>query len=121
VSLSAPRACTSANWTRFAEPFDRERGWMETECPRGRMLVMRADVPDAAKSEALSRFLGTRVHVVPKNDARSGGRGAVLAGITARLAAHPQVIAASLLQRSSRHFWHEDQLVALRARWISPA
>lgn len=108
-------------WSVLDEPFDRERGWMETECPQGRMLVIRADVADAAKGEALSRFLGTRVHVTPKNDARSGGRGVALAAITARLAAHPEVIAASLVQRSSRHFWHRDQLVALRARWLAPA
>lgn len=108
-------------WCALDEPFDRERGWIETDCPRGRMLVMRADVPDDRKGEALSRFLGTRVQVTPKNDARSGGRGGALAAIAARLAAHPEVIAASLAQRSARHFWREDQLVALRSRWLPAA
>ena len=108
-------------WCALDEPFDRERGWTETECPHGRVLVMRADVPDERKGEALSRFLGTRVHVTPKNDARSGGRGGALAAIAARLAAHPEVIAASLAQRASRHFWREEQLVGLRSRWLTPA
>ncbi len=108
-------------WCALDEPFDRERGWTETECRHGRMLVIRADVPDDRKGEALSRFLGTRVQVTPKNDARSGGRGGALAAIAARLSAHPGVIAASLAQRASRHFWHEEQLLALRSRWLTPA
>jgi len=107
-------------WCALDEPFDRERGWSQTECPHGRMLVIRADVPDDRKGEALSRFLGTRVQVTPKNDVRSGGRGGALAAISARLAAHPAVIAASLAQRASRHFWHEEQLLALRSRWLTP-
>lgn len=108
-------------WCALDEPFDRERGWMETECPHGRMLVMRADVPDERKGEVLSRFLGTRVRVTPKNDSRSGGRGGALAAIAARLVAHPEVIAASLAQRASLHFWTEDQLLALRSRWLPAA
>ena len=108
-------------WCALDEPFDRERGWSETECPHGRMLLLRADVPDDRKGEALSRFLGTRVRVTPKNDARSGGRGGALAAIAARLAAHPEVLASSLAQRASRHFWCEDQLLALRSRWLPAA
>ncbi|MBU3683358.1 MAG: hypothetical protein FGM39_04985 [Phycisphaerales bacterium] len=108
-------------WCALDEPFDRERGWTSTECSHGRVLVLRADVPDERKGEALSRFLGTRVLVTPKNDARSGGRGGALAAIAARLAAHPQVIAASLAQGSARHFWREDQLLALRSRWLPAA
>ena len=108
-------------WCALDEPFDRERGWTETECPHGRVLVMRADIPDERKGDALSRFLGTRVRVVPKNDARSGGRGGALAAIAARLVAHPEVIAASLAQRASLHFWTEDQLLALRSRWLPAA
>lgn len=108
-------------WCALDEPFDRERGWTETECPHGRVLVMRADIPDERKGDALSRFLGTRVRVVPKNDARSGGRGGALAAIAARLVAHPEVIAASLAQGSVRHFWHVDQLLALRSQWLPAA
>lgn len=108
-------------WCALDEPFDRERGWTETECPHGRVLVMRADIPDERKGDALSRFLGTRVRVVPKNDARSGGRGGALAAIAARLVAHPEVIAASLAQGSARHFWNVDQLLALRSRWLPAA
>lgn len=108
-------------WCALDEPFDRERGWSETECPHGRVLVLRADVPDDRKGEALSRFLGTRVRVTPKNDARSGGRGGALDAIAARLAAHPEVISASLAQCSARHFWHVDQLLALRSRWLPAA
>ena len=58
-------------WCALDEPFDRERGWTETECPHGRVLVMRADIPDERKGDALSRFLGTRVRVTPKR--RGGG------------------------------------------------
>lgn len=108
-------------WCALDEPFDRERGWTETESRHGRMLVMRADVPDERKGEVLSRFLGTRVRVTPKNDARSGGRGGALAAIAARLVAHPEVIAASLAQGSARHFWNVDQLLALRSRWLPAA
>lgn len=108
-------------WCALDVPFDRERGWTETECPHGRVLLLRADVPDERKGEALSRFLGTRVCVTPKNGARDGGRGGTLSALAARLSAHPSVIAASLAQRSSRHFWHEEQLQALRAQWVAAA
>lgn len=108
-------------WCGLDVPFDRERGWSEAECPRGRVLMLRADVPDERKDEALSRFLGVRVRVRRKNDSGSEGRGGALSAVAARVAEHPGVIAASLALRSSRHFWREEQLQALRARWLTPA
>jgi hypothetical protein len=105
----------SLGWSVLDIPFDRDRGWTETEFALGRVLVMRADVPDPAKGEVLSRFLGTAVRVARKNDAQSGGRGGVLGALIQRLEAHPSLRAASLAQRSARHFWHEDQLLRLRA------
>lgn len=109
-------------WTPFEQPFDRDRGWIRTECPHGRVLVLRADVPDADKSSALSAFLGTRVEVKPKNGSGAHGRGGVLGALAERLARHPDILSASLALRTSRHFWHEAQLRVLRDRWIpSPA
>lgn len=103
-------------WSALDAPFERERGWTESECRHGRVLVLRADLPDPAKDEALSRFLGTAVRVVPNNDSRSGGRGKVLEALVRRLQAHPVIAATSLAQRSARHFWHEDQLARLHVR-----
>ena len=103
-------------WCALDVPFDRDLGWAESECSRGRVLVLRVDLPDSHKDEVLSRFLGTRVHVVPNNGSRSGGRGPVLDALLRRLEAHPAIVTASLAQRSARHFWHEDQLLRLRAR-----
>lgn len=108
-------------WSVLDVPFDRDRGWVETECSHGRVLVLRADVSDACKGAVLSRFLSTPVTVVPNNDSRSSGRGGLLAELAGRLRAHPGVISESLAQRSSRHFWHEEQLRALRARWLAAA
>ncbi len=105
-------------WSALDMPFDRERGWSESECPHGRVLVLRADVPDSSKAEVLSRFLGARVEVVPSNDSRSAGRGGLLADLAGRLADHPSVIAEARVQRSARHFWHADRLEALRSRWL---
>lgn len=105
-------------WSPLDEPFDRDRGWTETECPHGRVLLLRADVPDDEKSSALSGFLGTTVRVRPKNGAGAHGRGGMLGALVARLRDHPEVVAASLALRSSRHFWHEAQLRLLRDRWM---
>lgn len=105
-------------WSPLDEPFDRDRGWTETQCPHGRVLLMRADVPDDEKSSALSGFLGTPVRVRPKNGADSHGRSGVLGALATRLRDHPEVVAASLALRSSRHFWHETQLRMLRDRWM---
>ncbi|MBU3684438.1 MAG: hypothetical protein FGM39_10585 [Phycisphaerales bacterium] len=108
-------------WCALDVPFDRDLGWAESECSHGRVLVLRADLPDVHKDEVLSRFLGARVRVVPNNDARSGGRGSVLDALIRRLEVHPAILATSLSQRSARHFWREEQLVVLRARWLPAA
>ncbi len=106
-------------WSALDVPFDRDLGWSESECPHGRVLVLRADVPDARKGEAISRFLGIRIEVSPSNDSRSAGRGGLLADLAGRLADHRSLIDQALAQRSARHFWHADQLQALRSRWIT--
>ena len=108
-------------WSALDVPFDRDRGWTETEFALGRVLVLRADVSDRQKGEALSRFLGTAVTVAPKNDSGSGGRGGVLSALYRRLESHPDLLAASIAQRSVRHFWHMDDLLKLREHRFAAA
>lgn len=104
----------------YSEPFPQERGWQRVKSGPWDVLILRADLPDAAKAEALQQFTGLRGLEVKR--ARESGEG--VDGIYARLKsamhAHPEYVARMLDTRFATHYWSAEQRAAIAQRWAAP-
>lgn len=106
-------------WTPIEAPFDCEAGFSVSHSPFGKMLVLRADVADQRKSQALTEFLRCQVVVKRENSAADRGRGMLHGALLARLALRPELVEAALQLPATRHFWNEEQIDAMRKRWLA--
>jgi hypothetical protein len=103
----------SLGWSPLDTPFDCERGWSESPCEFGRVLTMRADVSDQAKSEALTRFLRRKVSVRPLNSASSNGRGDQVFELASHMRQLSEVVERVRATLVAKHFWLPKQLEQL--------
>jgi hypothetical protein len=107
-------------WDWSAVPFDHERGWSAYEQGALRILVLRADVADAGKEEALRSFLEIPGLRLERSNAGRGfdkGRPAIADAVGRMIAAHPDWIESVVTDPVTRHFWGERGASRIRDRW----
>lgn len=81
--------------------------------------AMRADLPDAAKSDVLSRFLGfPGIEVRCENRSEDHGLAGLSATVHRAIRLRPDAVRGLLDGRMARHFWTEAQRGAMLAKWL---
>jgi len=104
----------------FAIPFDRERRWSLLESDSWSVLVMRADLPDDGKQQAMSSLLGCEIPVLSRsNVGEDKGYASVYTAFKKRLE-----LPAAYLDRFydapvTRHFFTDEEIDRLRRRWTA--
>lgn len=109
-------------WDPLAEPFDLDRGASGYEHGPWRIQLMRADIPDERKSDALRAFFRRpSISVAPKNAALSHRHTRSEIADIAReaIARRPHEVAALLDDEVCRHFWSDRERGSMHARWTS--
>lgn len=106
-------------WDALAQPFDPEAGHVRHRHGPWDILLMRADLPDAAKSDALSRFLGVPgIEVRRENRSEDLGRSGLAAAVRRAVRLRPDAVRTLLDGPMARHFWTDAQRDAMRAKWL---
>lgn len=104
----------------FTMPFDREQGWSTTESGPWRILLLRADVPDERKREAVERFLGRRITAVSRRNeterAYTVPNEVVELGRRA-MAASPELVDRLLDPAFVGRFWTPAEIERMREKW----
>ncbi len=102
----------------YAVPFDHARGSQRTTVGPFEVLLLRADLDDARKSQALNELTGRRDIQVGR--ARESGQGS--SGIYSKLKTgirrHPEYVDRMLQTRYALHWWSDAERAAIRAKWL---
>jgi hypothetical protein len=117
-------AAVALGWNPLNESFDAERGTQAYEHGPWRMQLLRADVPDEQKSDALRVFFKRPgIRVEPKNGALSFPHVSTSIAEIARaaIARRPDTVAATVDGAFCRHFWSDRDRAAMLARWAPRA
>lgn len=108
-----------------AGAFDAERGWSRYSAGRLDALVLRADLDDAAKTDALRTFLGAELGAtiapVGRENLNDTQAPPVLAErLKAAVHAHPDYLEEMLALPAVERMWTVQGRDALRRRWSRP-
>ncbi|MBV8519429.1 MAG: hypothetical protein JO197_18705 [Acidobacteria bacterium] len=104
-------------------PFPAE-GHLVIRTPQCELLILKAELSDAQKSAALSRFFGMRgIDVRRANDTGTQSNGEAFRRFIEAIRLTPDYVDRMLDSRYTRHFYGDEERVALRRRWLraSPA
>ena len=110
----------TVGFSPLAEPFDAGRGWVVRSSGRFDALVLRADLPDDRKTEALRGWLaGTSVPAVGRTNENSTQAPPVLAErLREFLRRERSFVERAMDQPMVRRFWTPAEQDAMRARWL---
>lgn len=102
------------------EPFDASRGWTTFSSGRFDAMVMRADIPDDRKTEALRAWLpGIAVaQVVRVNENDTQAPRILMDRLAEFLRTQPAYVDRALALPMVQRFWTAEQRAAIRARWL---
>lgn len=100
----------------FDHPFPHGTGWQLID---DRLLVLRAEAPDAAKEEAVSRFLGREVKLGRANVGEDKAYAAAYDEL--RRSVPADYVDRMLGSRYARHFYSAEEIERFRAKWRSLA
>ncbi len=117
-----PRAelAPSLNFDPYAQPFPHATGWQRIQSGRWDILILRADLPDPAKSEALRAFTGLPAITVLRARESGEGAGGMYGRLKSAIHAYPEYIHKMLDTEYARHYWSAEELAATRAKWLKP-
>lgn len=102
------------------EPFDAERGWQVLRSDRFECLLLRTDVPESEKTDALRSFLG-RTDVPPiarLNPNAVGAPPALIERLSRAIGTHPDYVDRALGLPAALHFWTDRQRAVIRECWL---
>lgn len=107
----------------YARPFPRSRGHTTLESPRARVLILKSELPDPAKAEALATFLGlaSPPPIRRANVGAEKGYREVYAAFLDAIRLPADYLDRMYHSRYARHFYDEQELRAFRQRWVRPA
>ncbi len=108
-------------WSPWNDRFDANRKAMLVHHAPWRILVMRADLDDAAKERELSAFVEAPVRMVRINSAEQRGAGPSHAKVIEKIRHRPDEVDRILGSRLCTHFFSRNELKALRGRWLGQA
>lgn len=104
----------------FTMPFDAERGWSTTESGPWRILLLRADVPDERKREAVETFLGRRITAVSRRNEteRAFAVPSEVVELGRRaMASSPELVDRLLDPAFVARFWTPAEIERMREKW----
>ena len=100
----------------ISDGFDQARGWQRYQRERFDCLVLRSDVSDAAKCEALSEWTGVEVSPIAHENSHEGQSApGVYERLKSAIDNKPAYVDAMLALPSMHGFYNADQRAALRA------
>ena len=103
----------------ISDGFDQARGWQRYQRERFDCLVLRSDVSDAAKCEALSEWTGVEVSPIARENSNEGQSApGVYERLKSAIRNEPAYVDAMLALPSMHGFYNADQRAALRAHWL---
>lgn len=103
----------------YATPFPHDAGHAVYQQGPFEMLVLRTELPDEAKNDAINAFLGTRSVRVPRfNTSEQHGVATPQKTLKRLIAARPDYVNALIDHRFTAHFWSPAEREAMRARWL---
>ncbi len=104
----------------FASAFDRERRWSVLEADPWSVLVMRADLPDDGKQQAMQELLGCPVPVLSRsNVGEDKGYASVYTAFKDRLELPSAYLDRFYDAPVTRHFFTDEEIDRLRRRWVA--
>jgi len=109
-------------WDPLAHAFDSERGVSEYEHGPWRIQIMRSDIPDDRKSEALRGFFRRpSIMVERKNEALSKSHTSAAIAEIAReaIARRPAEVTAMIDDPVCAHYWSRADRAAMHERWTA--
>jgi len=102
----------------FEHPFDPEQGWTIVRQRHLNCLILKLEIPDIAKTKAISAFLGLPEIVLSRRNVRAvKDPSGDYERFKARVALPDDVIDEVLGSRYSRHFYAEAERAEIRRRW----
>jgi hypothetical protein len=102
----------------YQHPFPAE-GHLVIRTPRCELLILKAELGDAEKSAALSRFFRMRgIDVRRANDTVAQSNGAAFRRFVEAIRITPEYAEGMLESRYMRHFYSDEERAALRRRWL---
>lgn len=111
-------------WDPIAQPFDAERGFHEYAHGPWRIEIVRVDLSDERKSDALRSFFGRpSIAITPKNQALAlRNTSSDVASIARRaIARRPDAVRALLEDPACRHFWCDEDRERMWRKWTGAA
>ena len=111
-------------WDPLAQPFDPERGFHEYAHGPWRIEMIRVDLSDERKSDALRSFFGRpSIAIKPKNQALAlRGTSADVSSIARQaIARRPDAVRALLEDPVCRHFWTHEDCERMWRKWSGVA
>ena len=104
----------------YASTFDSERRWSLLEAAPWSVLVMRADLPDAGKQQAMNELLGRTVPVLSRsNVGEDKGYASVYTAFKERLELPVTYLDRFYDAPCTRHFFTDEEIDGLRRRWTT--
>jgi hypothetical protein len=108
-------------WSPWNDRFDTDRKAMLVHHAPWRILVMRADLDDAAKERELSAFVEVPVRMVRINSAEQRGAGPSHAKVIQLIRSLPDDVDRIHRTRLCSHFFTPTELASHRSRWLGQA
>ncbi len=127
---SFPHESASLWWTHefqattgidpLTEGFDAERGWQRYRRGRFDCLLLRADLPDEVKREAVAGFLGVSLGPLQReNQNESQAAPGVYERLRSAIRSRPDYVERMMALPASRAFFTPAQRSALTDRWLA--
>lgn len=102
-------------------PFPYEQGWSIVRSGRFEILILRVESSDAAKKEALSRFLGRPdIELVRSNTAEDKDYAVLYKEFRKQIRVPESYVDRMLNSRYARHFYSNAELEKFREYWLAP-
>ncbi|MEM7768254.1 MAG: putative capsular polysaccharide synthesis family protein [Pseudomonadota bacterium] len=85
-----------------------------------RVVIFRVDTPDEVKSRILTKVLGFDVEVQRANEAAEKAYSDDYEAVRALVQLEAPLLDQIYGSQFVRHFWDDDEIEAMRARWLAP-
>jgi hypothetical protein len=103
----------------YAHPFDRDRGYAVFRSNPYDVLVVRSELDDAAKAQAVGQFVGVPDLTIPRiNEGKSNHYGQVYGAFKDALTIDRDKIDHIHNSRWGQHFYSTEALAAMNAKWL---
>ncbi|MBK9123465.1 MAG: hypothetical protein IPM16_10155 [Chloroflexi bacterium] len=105
----------------YRDSFPREQGWATYTKGPFSLLVVRSELPDEAKAEAIGAFTGVQGLSIPRvNRSDQKDYAELRREFDARLTIPDEILDTYYESRLAQHFFSPEERAAMRAKWGTP-